>query len=101
MVLANVFIGESDEAIRKLKGGPAGFLAKGAFDEPDPRRVETLAKTVEDDTILEYFVICRNVNDLVQVIEQYRLAGTNHIVFGTGPSPMLIRQIADNVLDQF
>jgi alkanesulfonate monooxygenase SsuD/methylene tetrahydromethanopterin reductase-like flavin-dependent oxidoreductase (luciferase family) len=34
MVLLNIVIGEPEEAIRKLKSGPAGYLARGAFDEP-------------------------------------------------------------------
>jgi coenzyme F420-dependent glucose-6-phosphate dehydrogenase len=101
MVLLNIVIGEPEEAIRKLKSGPAGYLARGAFDEPDPRRVEMLATTVDDSLISEYFAICRDVKDLINVIEQYRSVGTNHIVIGTGASPSLIRQIADGVLSQF
>ncbi len=101
MVLANIVIDEPEEAIRKLKAGPAGYLARGAFDEPDPQRIESLAITVDDSIISEYFVICRNINDLIHVIEQYRSVGTTHVVIGTGASPSLIRQIADSVLSQF
>jgi len=85
-------------SIRRLKHGWAGFLAKGAFDEPDPRRVEASASNVDDDVITEWFQLCPMVEHLAEVAERYREAGANQVVFETGPSPELIRSIAHEVL---
>jgi len=98
MILVNFAVGDPKESIERLRGGWAGFLAKGAFDEPDPRRVEASASTVDDEAIREWFQLCPTVEHMAEVAERYREAGANHVVFETGPSPELIRSIAHKVL---
>lgn len=98
MTLVNFALGDPEASIKKLKSGWAGFLAKGAFDEPDPRRVEASASTVDDELIRQYFQLCPRVDDLAEVAVRYREAGANHVVFETGPSPELISSIARTVL---
>jgi hypothetical protein len=93
-----MMIGDPDESVRKLKKSWAGFLAEGAWDEPDPRRVEEMASTVDEGLIRQYFQLCPTVDDLVEVVESYRKVGADHVVLETGPSPQLIKQIAERVL---
>jgi len=98
MILVNFALGDPKESIKRLKQGWAGFLAKGAFDEADPRLVEASASSVDDDVIREWFQLCPTVEHLAEVGERYREAGANQVVFETGPSPELIRSIAHEVL---
>ncbi|MEM4298655.1 MAG: LLM class flavin-dependent oxidoreductase [Nitrososphaerota archaeon] len=93
MVLVNVYIGEVGDGLRKLKSGMAGTLARGSFDIADPRKIESLAPTVDDDVVLRNFAIAPTVLDLEKVVESYFEAGANHIVLGTGASPELIKEI--------
>jgi coenzyme F420-dependent glucose-6-phosphate dehydrogenase len=98
MVLVNMMIGDPDASVRKLKKGWAGLLADGAYDQPDPRRVEEMASTVNEELIRQYFQLCPTVDDLVEAVESYRKAGANHVVLETGPSQQLIKAIAKRVL---
>ena len=101
MALVCFGIGEESSLIQRLKGGDVAFLAEKAFEEPDPRRVEAMAATVEDSRIRENFQLCRTVDDLVQVVESYVSVGASQVVFSTGASPELIRQIGERVIPSF
>jgi coenzyme F420-dependent glucose-6-phosphate dehydrogenase len=98
MVLVNMAIGDPEESMRKLRSGWAGILAKGAYDDPDPRRIEASAATVEENMIREYFQLLPKVEDLVALVREYEVAGADHIVLETGPCPDLIRSIARRAL---
>lgn len=98
MVLINMAIGDPKESVKKLRSGWAGFLAEGAFDDPDPRHIEASAATVEENMIREYFQLLPKVEDLIDLAKEYQKAGADHVVFQTGPSPDLIRSIARRVL---
>jgi hypothetical protein len=98
MVLVNMAIGDPEESMRKLRSGWAGILSKGAYDDPDPRRIEASAATVEENMIREYFQLLPKVEDLVALVREYEVAGADHIVLETGPCPDLIRSIARRVL---
>lgn len=101
MVLVNFMLGDPEQSLKKLKAGPAGYLAKGSWDEPDPRRIERLASALDDALIKEHIPLCRTVDDLIEVVKSFIKVGTDHVVFGTGPSPDLIRLIGDHVLPEF
>ena len=98
LVLVNMAVGDPEESIRKLRSGWAGILAKGAYDDPDPRRIEASAATVDENMIREYFQLLPKVEDLVALVREYQEAGADHIVLETGPYPDLIRSIARRVL---
>ena len=98
MALVNMAIGDPKESIRKLRSGWAGILVKGAYDDPDPRHIETSAATVEESMIREYFQLMPKVEDLVALAKEYQKAGADHIVLETGPYPDLIKSIARRVL---
>ena len=93
--------GDEDTFLKRLKAGGAGFLAKGAFDEPDPRRVEALAGTVSDERIREHMNLCRSLEELIDVAERYIAVGADHIVFSTGTSFELIRRVGEQILPRF
>lgn len=98
MVLINMAIGDPKESVKKLRSGSAGFLAEGAFDDPDPRHIEASATTVEENIIREYFQLLPKVEDLIDLAKEYQKAGADHVVFQTGASPDLIRSIGRRVL---
>jgi coenzyme F420-dependent glucose-6-phosphate dehydrogenase len=98
MVLVNMAIGDPKETIGKLRSGWAGILAKGAYDDPDPRHIEASATTVKENMIREYFQLLPKVEDLVGLVREYQEAGADHVVLETGPYPDLIRSIARLVL---
>ena len=101
MALVCYGIGEEASLMQRLKGGDAAFLADKAFDEPDPRRVQAMAATVEDDRIRQNFQLCRSADDLIPVVESYVSVGANQVVFGTGACPELIKQIGERVIPSF
>ena len=101
MVLVLFEIGEPERSLRKIRANDASFLTKKAFENPDPRNLEALAAKLEDAAIMEYFHLCPTADALIDVAEQYRKAGANHIVFGTGANQKLIRLVGETVLPSF
>jgi alkanesulfonate monooxygenase SsuD/methylene tetrahydromethanopterin reductase-like flavin-dependent oxidoreductase (luciferase family) len=96
MVLVHFAIGEEELRAKKLR---AGFIKNAAtFDEPDPRRIDALGMSLDDELFREHYPLCGVVDDLIHVAEAYVTAGATHIVFCTGASPDLINSIGDKVL---
>jgi G6PDH family F420-dependent oxidoreductase len=98
MVLVNFAIGRPESILSKLKSKDASFLAKGAFENPDPRRVEASGASLDDASVKEYFHICPKIEDLSDVANLYLDVGADHIVFSTGANPKLIREIGGALL---
>jgi len=101
MVLIGFMLGDPRVNINKLRAGGAGYLAQGAFDEPDPRRVESMAATVSEDLIRDNFALCPTIGDLVELLESYIQAGADNLVLGTGAFPETIRLVGQDVLPSF
>lgn len=101
MVLLNFMLGDPEESLTKLKRGPAGYLVEGSWDQADPRQIERLCSTLDDAVIKENIPLCPTVDDLIEVVKSYIKVGTDHVVFGTGPSPDLIKLIGDQVVPAF
>jgi G6PDH family F420-dependent oxidoreductase len=98
MVLVNVLIGPVEDALKKLRAGPAATLLRKAFETADPRKVERLAVEVSDEQILEGFTIFQSTEQLGEVVKSYLQAGANHIAIGTGACPEVIKKIGLELL---
>jgi G6PDH family F420-dependent oxidoreductase len=98
MVLILFEIGDPEQSLKRLKAGGASFLTTRAFDNPDPRNLETSTSTVDDSDVKEYFHLCRTADDLIDVAEQYSRVGATHIVFETEVNPKLIKMLGETVL---
>jgi len=94
--------GEKDKGIEQVRrSGNAGFLAKGSFSETDPRKVQELSYTVYDETIKAIFNIVSSKDDIIEIIENYELAGATHIELVTHAFAEKIRFIGEKVLPYF
>jgi alkanesulfonate monooxygenase SsuD/methylene tetrahydromethanopterin reductase-like flavin-dependent oxidoreductase (luciferase family) len=98
MVLILFEIGEQKSSLAKIRGGAASFLTKRAFENTDPRDLETATSAIDAAVIKEYFHLPLSANDLIDVAEQYLKAGANHLVFGTGADPKLIKLVGETLL---
>jgi coenzyme F420-dependent glucose-6-phosphate dehydrogenase len=93
MVLINFVIGDAEESLKKLKSKDACYLTAGAFDEPDPRRIQASGLSLDDEVVKENYYLCHSATELPQVIEAYQEAGASQLVFATGANPELIRRV--------
>jgi G6PDH family F420-dependent oxidoreductase len=94
-------IGNRDANLTLLRSGRASLLAKGFYDEPDPRRVELSTATLSNAVLQEHFHLCDSIEDLVNIMEHYVAVGVNHLLLGTGASPELIEHVAERILPSF
>jgi coenzyme F420-dependent glucose-6-phosphate dehydrogenase len=102
MVYVDLFFGDKQRGVQGIKAsGEAGVLAQGAFDEPDPRRIEEMSRHVSDDKILENKFICSSADEVIEYVERYRKAGATHINLATGCSPDRIKMLGVKVLPYF
>ena len=85
--------------IRKL--GEAGFLADGAFEEADPRKVQDSSSAVTDETILAHWCFVSSPNDIIDIIEKYWRAGATHVELVTHSFPERIKFIGKEILPYF
>ena len=64
------------EEIRK--SGNAGFLARDSLSETDPRKIQEMSFTVDDEKIKDHFSIVYSQDDLIETIEKYFNSGATH-----------------------
>jgi coenzyme F420-dependent glucose-6-phosphate dehydrogenase len=84
--------------LRNKNRGAAGNLAKGALDEPDPRRIEAMGERLTDEQILKATHFCSSWSDVVELIEKHREAGFSQIVLETGPDEDKLRLLSEKLL---
>ena len=67
--------------VKRIKG-PLGlsFLFGGSMHEPDPRKIDEVAKTLSDDEALQYCTLVPTADDLIGVFESDIKRGINHII---------------------
>ncbi|MDA4130875.1 MAG: LLM class flavin-dependent oxidoreductase [Thaumarchaeota archaeon] len=102
LVLIDIFFGDKDDGVREIKkSGEAGSSAEGAFGEMDPRRLEEMGKTLEDEKISasKYFV--SSPDQLIGIIESYQKAGATHVDLVANSFPERINFIGEKVLPYF
>jgi coenzyme F420-dependent glucose-6-phosphate dehydrogenase len=80
---------------RKLS---AGNLAKGALDEPDPRRIQEMGLQLSDEELIKSTNFCSSWDDVLELISRYKEIGFSQIVLECGPDAELIRKYAEKLL---
>jgi len=83
------------------KTGNAGFLAKGSFAETDPRKVQEMSYTVNDETIRANFCFASSPEDIIEIIEKYERSGATHVELVTHSFSDKIKMIGETVLPYF
>ncbi len=102
MVLLDWYPSEKDRGVRELKEkGEAGPLADGAFEEPDPRRIEAMSATVSDEKIFESKCLASTAEELIQAIDRYGKIGATHVDVVTGAFSDRIKLLGEKVLPYF
>ena len=91
---------DSPEAFLKKSRGHTGNFAKGALDEPDPRKIEEMGYGLPDDVLLRSTTFCSKWSDVVELIWKFREIGATQVVLPSGPDTKLIRTYAQKLLPQ-
>ncbi len=73
--------------LRNIK--PSMALSRASIHEPDPRKIDEMAKTLSDEEALQYCTLVPTVDDLMGVFDSAFKTGMNHIIM-RDLTPMLI-----------
>ncbi len=95
------FTMEDKNSFLKSARQSAGILAKGSWDEPDPRRLESMGETVTEDELVRSTYFCSNWNDLIDIISKFHEIGTTEVSLYSGPDQGTIRMYAKKLLPHF
>jgi len=75
--------------VRNLKSG-LSWSRLASIDEPDPRKVDEMAKTLSDEEALKYCTLAPTVDDLTGAFDSALKAGMNHIIMAD-LTPMFVQ----------
>ena len=96
-----VFTFDEPDALIKNAWRTLGICRKDSWSIPTPVAVEEEGRKVTVDDLRRNMHFCKNWKDVVNVIEEYKKAGVNHVTTYTGCNKKLIRAFAKNVHDVF
>lgn len=92
------FTFESEREYLKRARGSSGPLARGSYDEPDPRRIERMSSTIPDDDLLKTTEFCSSWPQVAELFWKYKDAGATQVVLPAGADEKLIRTYARRLL---
>ena len=78
-----------------------GYAIKDSWSIATPLEVDRCADALTPADLKNVVHFCKNWNDVVSVIEDYKKIGATAIVLGTGLDTALMKQYADNILAVF
>jgi coenzyme F420-dependent glucose-6-phosphate dehydrogenase len=81
--------------------GWAGIIAKGSWNEPDPRKIQMMGSTVSDEEYLKSTYFCSSWDDVLDLIARFREAGTTSVALFSGANEEIIRTYAKEILPYF
>jgi G6PDH family F420-dependent oxidoreductase len=81
--------------------GWAGIVAKGSWDEPDPKKIEAMGSKVSDDEFLKSTYLCSSWDDVLDLIARFHAAGATGISLFSGASKEIMRTYAEKILPYF
>lgn len=99
-IMSLSFTLEDPEDYIKSHKAHAGNLAKGALDEPDPRKIDAMGSTLKDDVLLRSTNFCQKWTDVLELICKYEEIGVDEIVLNSGADLKRIRLFAAKILRQ-
>jgi alkanesulfonate monooxygenase SsuD/methylene tetrahydromethanopterin reductase-like flavin-dependent oxidoreductase (luciferase family) len=83
---------------RRVHAGP---LAKGSYDEPDPRKIEKMGSQLSDEEILRSTFFCSGWPEVIDLVAKFQEIGMTQAVFYSGPDKEKIRTFAKHILPHF
>jgi alkanesulfonate monooxygenase SsuD/methylene tetrahydromethanopterin reductase-like flavin-dependent oxidoreductase (luciferase family) len=83
------------------KSGEAGFLARDAFGESDPRKIENMSHMVSDQKVAENWCFVSSADDIIEFIEKYQRARATHAELVTNTFSDRIEFVGKKVLPYF
>jgi len=93
---------DSKEKFLSNARNSAGYYARGALDEPDPREMATRKSgSVTDEDLLKEYVYCSSWDDAIDVTKKIEEMGATEVFFWTGTDPDLITKYAEKILRYF
>ena len=92
---------EGKKSFLKSARQSAGIIAKGSWNEPDPRRLESMGETVPEDDLLRSTYFCSNWDDVIDIISKFHEIGTTEVSLYSGPDQETIRTFAKKLLPHF
>ena len=84
-----------------MKSGEAGFLARDAFGESDPRKIENMSHMVSDQKVAENWCFVSSADDIIEFIEKYQRARATHAELVTNTFSDRIEFVGKKVLPYF
>ena len=84
-----------------IKSGEAGFLARDAFSESDPRKIQNMSHMVSDQKVAENWCFVSSADDIIDFIEKYQRAGATHVELVTNTFSDRIEFVGKKVLPYF
>jgi G6PDH family F420-dependent oxidoreductase len=92
---------DKETFLSSMDRGWAGVIAKGSWDEPDPRNIQVMGSRVSDEEYLKSTYFCSSWEDVLDLIARFREAGTTSVVLSSGASEEMIRVYAKEILPHF
>jgi len=80
-VYFNVAYGKGDKLLRKARKVMGPFLPEG-WNARDPREIESLTSSINQELIEEKFVLCSDPVELIEPLDEYRKAGMDSVIVG-------------------
>ena len=81
--------------------GWAGIIAKGSWNEPDPRKIQLMGSGLPDEEYLKSTYFCSNWEDVLDLVARFREAGVTSVTLFSGASKEMIRTYAKEILPYF
>ena len=99
MVEIQLYFSDKNSGIESIRrSGEAGFLAEHAFSEVDPRKIQSMSQTVDDQKIAANWCFVSSPDDILETIEKYSQAGATEIELVTHSFADRIEYVGQKVL---
>jgi G6PDH family F420-dependent oxidoreductase len=95
------FTFEDEKAYLQRRRRTAGNLARGALDEPDPRKIENMGQELTDEQLIKSTYFCSSWSEVVEMIHRFGDIGFSQIVLESGPDAEAIKSYSENILPYF
>ncbi len=100
-VSLNFEVGPRDEVLKGARES-AGIIAKGALDEPDPRKIQEMGyKNVSDEELEKHMQIFESWERALDYVSKFQELGVDEVMLPSGPDPGTINKMAEKILPHF
>jgi G6PDH family F420-dependent oxidoreductase len=94
--------GDKKDLVEIHRNTLAGGLVPENLHETDPRKIEERGRKLDDKYIMERTYFFSNANECIDIIDNYREAGTDHIILGDySPNPRnTVKFVGEEIIPQ-